>query len=311
MHKNKWGQTICGGLQVVYSREDTLQTHQRSRNLFRQSKVVNLVKRTSLVATFGLLCVVSVFGSSRPTGADAQTQYNCAEPETHYGVSDEALIAPATYNYVSLISKANTGSSHTWSAACVLETASHDDVLSNYAQIVRMKLLGFRANRAMQAIRGQQVAQSARKRLARRYFMTTRRNVVLQTATHLNDNGVSNVAVGEGNPFPYGQCTWWADQRYYQLHGVFVPWRINANAWQWTTRAYQFGWDVSPVPQAGEIMVLQPGTQGAWGMGHVGVVEHVFPGGRFTASSMNWGADRGGVTYAQFHTGPGVAFISQ
>lgn len=32
------------------------------------------------------------------------------------------------------------------------------------------------------------------------------------------------------NVFPYGACTWWADQRYYQLHGIFVPWHTQANA---------------------------------------------------------------------------------
>jgi surface antigen len=287
-----------------------LQTHQRSRTLCRQSKVVNLVKRTSLVATFGLLYVVSVFGSSSSTGAEAQTQHNCAEPEVHYGANDEVSAASATHNYVNDISTGSTAittnaDSSTQSATCVLATASHDDVLSNDAQTVWTKLLGLRVRRARQA------AQTVRRRFTRKHLTTTRRNAVQQAATHLSNTSVSNVAVGEGNPFPYGQCTWWADQRYYQLHGVFVPWRVDANAWQWTDRAYQYGWHVSFAPQAGDIMVLQPGVEGAWGMGHVGVVEHVFPGGSFTASSMNWGANIGSIADAQFHAGPGVAFISQ
>jgi hypothetical protein len=58
-------------------------------------------------------------------------------------------------------------------------------------------------------------------------------------------------------------------------------------------------------------MVLQPGVQGAFYMGHVAIVEQVLSGGRFIASSMNWGANRGSVTDAQFRSGPGVAFISQ
>jgi surface antigen len=304
------GQAICGGLQVVYSREDILQTHQRSRTAFRRSKVVNLVKRTSLVATFGLLCVVSVFGSS-PTGAEAQTHRTCAEPEIHYGASDEAPTAPAIYNDVSHVSAANAGSSYTRSTTCALKKASHADVLLNDKQVVRTKLLSYRAKRAWLAMHKQQVSHSARKYRARKHFITTRRNAVLQSATHFNYARVSNVAVSGRNPFPYGQCTWWATQRYYQLHGVFVPWRINANAWQWTNRASEFGWRVSAVPQVGDIMVLQPGVQGAFSMGHVAVVEQVLSSGRIIASSMNWGANRGSVTDAQFHAGPGVNFISQ
>src|SRR5436309_741561 len=38
---------------------------------------------------------------------------------------------------------------------------------------------------------------------------------------------------GTSNPYPRGQCTWWADQRYHQIHGYYVPWRTNANAYQW------------------------------------------------------------------------------
>ncbi|HXL37555.1 MAG TPA: LysM peptidoglycan-binding domain-containing protein, partial [Ktedonobacteraceae bacterium] len=37
--------------------------------------------------------------------------------------------------------------------------------------------------------------------------------------------GSASPPVGSVNVFPYGQCTWWANQRYFQLHGVFVPWR--------------------------------------------------------------------------------------
>ncbi len=122
---------------------------------------------------------------------------------------------------------------------------------------------------------------------------------------------VSNAAAGMRNPFPFGQCTWWADQRYYQLHHAFVPWQNNANAWQWTMRASQAGWSVSSAPQAGDIMVLQPGVQGAGGLGHVGVIEQVLSGGRFVASSMNWGANRGGVSRFQFTAGAGVAFLHQ
>jgi surface antigen len=113
------------------------------------------------------------------------------------------------------------------------------------------------------------------------------------------------------NVFPYGSCTWWANQRYYQLHGVFVPWTTNAMAWQWTARAMQFGWHVSHQPAPGAIIDLQPWVQGAYGSGHVAVVEQVLPGNRVIASSMNWGKHPNRVTYWQFTPGPGVSFISQ
>ena len=114
---------------------------------------------------------------------------------------------------------------------------------------------------------------------------------------------------GSVNVFPYGQCTWWANQRYFQLHGVFVPWRTHANAWEWTARARQFGWHVSRLPTVGSIINLQPWVQGAYGLGHVAVVERVLRNGHVIASTMNWGAYPWRVTYVQFTPGPGVTFI--
>lgn len=116
--------------------------------------------------------------------------------------------------------------------------------------------------------------------------------------------------VGTTNVFPYGQCTWWADQRYFELHGVFVPWTTQSDAWEWTARAYQFGWQVSSTPTVGSIIDLQPWVQGAYGLGHVGVVEQVLSNGHVIASNMNWGAYPWEVTYVEFVPGPGVTFIS-
>ncbi len=111
------------------------------------------------------------------------------------------------------------------------------------------------------------------------------------------------------NVFPYGQCTWWANQRYNQLHGSFVPWRTNANAFQWVARAIEAGWHVSGLPTVGSIMVLQPYVDGAYGLGHVAVVEQILPDGRVIASSMNWGSHPSLVTQATYVLGPGVNFI--
>jgi surface antigen len=58
-------------------------------------------------------------------------------------------------------------------------------------------------------------------------------------------------------------------------------------------------------------MVLQPGVQGAYSAGHVGVVEHLLDSGSVVASSMNWGMNPQMTTEHTFHSGPGVAFISR
>jgi surface antigen len=113
------------------------------------------------------------------------------------------------------------------------------------------------------------------------------------------------------NVFPYPSCTWWADQRYYQLHGIFVPWHTQANAWQWTDRAYQYGWHVSSSPVPGAIINLQPGVQGAGYLGHVAVVEKILSNGHVIASNTSWGAYPTSVTDVEFAPGPGVTFLWQ
>ena len=120
-----------------------------------------------------------------------------------------------------------------------------------------------------------------------------------------------STSYGSSNPFPYPSCTWWADQRYHQLHGVFVPWRTNANAWQWTARARQFGWHVSTRPTIGSIIDLQPWVQGAYGAGHVAVVERILRNGHVITSNMNWGWNRYRVVNVEFAPGRGVTFITR
>ena len=114
---------------------------------------------------------------------------------------------------------------------------------------------------------------------------------------------------GVGNFFPQGQCTWWASQRYYQLHGVYVPWTTQSDAWEWQDRAKDFHWQVSSTPDVGDIIDLQPWVEGAYGLGHVGVVEQVLDNGDVIASNLNWGAYYWEVTDVEFSPGPGVSFI--
>lgn len=115
---------------------------------------------------------------------------------------------------------------------------------------------------------------------------------------------------GTGNYFPYGQCTWWANQRYHELHGVYVPWTTNSDAWAWTNRAHDFHWHVSSSPSVGAIVDLQPWVQGAYGLGHVAVVEKVLSNGDVIASNMNWGAYYWKVVDVEFAPGPGVTFLT-
>jgi LysM repeat protein len=115
---------------------------------------------------------------------------------------------------------------------------------------------------------------------------------------------------GKDNNFPYGQCTWWANQRYHRLHGIYVPWLGQSDAWQWTARARQFYWRISSKPVPGAIVNLQPWVQGAYGLGHVAIVERVLANGHVIASNMNWGIHPYVVAYVDFAPGAGVTFIS-
>src|SRR5260370_4272970 len=72
----------------------------------------------------------------------------------------------------------------------------------------------------------------------------------------------ANVATGSGNAYPYGQCTWWANQRFHKLNGAYVPWSGNADAW--TAGARKYHWHVSSHPSVGAIVNLQPYVQGAY-----------------------------------------------
>ncbi len=119
----------------------------------------------------------------------------------------------------------------------------------------------------------------------------------------------ANAVRGLADLFPYGQCTWWASERYYQLHGVFVPWTSNSDAWEWTARASDFHWNISSQPSVGSIIDLQPWVEGAYGLGHVAVVEQVLSNGDVIASNMNWGGSGSQVVDMEFTPGPGVTFI--
>ncbi len=119
------------------------------------------------------------------------------------------------------------------------------------------------------------------------------------------------VAAGTGNPFPKDQCTWWADERYHQLAGYYIPWTGNANSWAAQAKKYA-GWVVSSQATSPAIICLQAGVQLADPTyGHVAVVESINADGSVVCSNSNWaGHVYPDVVRVTFKPGPGVSFIS-
>jgi surface antigen len=109
------------------------------------------------------------------------------------------------------------------------------------------------------------------------------------------------------NRFFYGQCTYWANMRYHELTGKWVPWL--GNAWQWVAGAEEYGWIVSSTPHLHSIIVLQPGVQGAGWYGHVAIVEQINSDGSVLTSNWNWAGGWATLSYVTFYPGPGVSFV--
>lgn len=89
-------------------------------------------------------------------------------------------------------------------------------------------------------------------------------------------------AGGFADPFPFGQCTWWA------AFNHRVTWRGNARDWLAEARAQ--GVVTSATPTVGAIAVYRPGGTNSW-LGHVAIVIAVTPTS-YTVSEMNapfWG----------------------
>jgi surface antigen len=124
------------------------------------------------------------------------------------------------------------------------------------------------------------------------------------------NSGVTTQAGAGGlNRFAFGQCTYWANMRYHQLTGYWVPWL--GNAYQWKYGANISGWIVSSKPIVPSIIVLQPGVEGAGYYGHVAIVERINADGSVYTSNYNWYANGGWDTlsYWTFMPGSGVSFV--
>jgi surface antigen len=128
-----------------------------------------------------------------------------------------------------------------------------------------------------------------------------------QTYAGVNSNGSPNAPdAGNLNRFFYGQCTYWANMRYHQLTGHWVPWLGNASAWP--SQASAYGWVVSSTPHIPSIMAFAPYVQGAGYYGHVAIAESM-NGNDITTSNWNAGGAWATTTYLTNHPGSGVYFI--
>jgi surface antigen len=119
---------------------------------------------------------------------------------------------------------------------------------------------------------------------------------------------LGNVAAN-GDPFPYGQCTYWADYRYHELTGHWVDW--GGNAYQWAAGANASpGWIVSSTPHFPSIMVFQPSVQYADPVyGHVATVESINADGSVLTSNMNVLGYGSTVVDLTNYAGAGVSFV--
>ncbi|KAK9679353.1 hypothetical protein K7432_016307 [Basidiobolus ranarum] len=109
-----------------------------------------------------------------------------------------------------------------------------------------------------------------------------------------------------------GECTDWADARYYQLTCQHTSWMGDARTWTSSARGAG-GWTVSSQPRVPSIIVIQPGYQGCGATGHVGVVERINSDGSVYTSNWNYEFNgKGGLyttSYGNFNTGSGVSFL--
>lgn len=264
-HQNS-GATLCGGLQVVYSKEDTLQAQQVWK-FFQRLNGMRFVIKTSVIVVFGVLLIGAILGGQTQE-VHAQALSSCSTNDRTYVVAvGDTLGRIAARYHVSVATLATHN------------RIANPNLIDTHETI---------------CIPGSDKG-------------TTRVPTLVVPSPSVQIHPLA--PVGVRNVFPFGSCTWWAAQRYYQIHKVFVPWITQANAGQWVARAYQFGWHVSRTPKVGDIMVLQSGVQGASRLGHVAVVEQVLRNGHVIASSMNWGSRRWAVTTWQFTPGAGVSFV--
>jgi surface antigen len=136
--------------------------------------------------------------------------------------------------------------------------------------------------------------------------------VTVAKSRSTGSSGSSAVAsVDRSLNWPVGQCTSWANSRYHQLTGYWIPWSGNAD--QWVEGARMAHWNVSTSPHIPSVIVLMPGVEGASSAyGHVAVAEKRLNSTTVESTTMNWYANGGGFNIEStwnFTTASGVYFV--
>jgi len=308
-------QAFAGGLQVVYSREDTLQTQRQSWKPFQPYNVVSIVVSIYLV----VIAVCALYSTAIVSRAHVKDTYAkaftpCSKNNgMHVVVEGDILVDSATYygRGGRMVATHNRFADPVTLSRGkdICKQGTHESRSSN-AHALKAPA---RVTTQMRLVRPMSVGRAKHRHHdpARPVRQAGGVNYVWPGAPagYAAIRNPSAVLHGFVNAFAYGQCTWWAAQRYFQLHSTAVPWRSGADAGQWTARAYENGWRVSRVAIVGSILVLQGGVEGAGSVGHVGIVEDVLRDGTAIASSMNWDYHGSSVTLSAFRPGPGVTFV--
>ncbi|TCD54070.1 CHAP domain-containing protein [Alloscardovia theropitheci] len=109
------------------------------------------------------------------------------------------------------------------------------------------------------------------------------------TAIDVNNLTAIDHPTGDvGLAYEFSQCTWWAYTRRHQL-GLPVG-SYFGNGAQWANSARKLGYSVDNKPQVGDVVVFQPGQEGAVAYyGHVAIVEKVNDDGSIVTSESNAG----------------------
>ena len=114
-----------------------------------------------------------------------------------------------------------------------------------------------------------------------------------QAATPAASAPVTSASNG-ANYYDWGTCAWYVfEQRSQRGLSAGNMW---GNATNWASAAQASGYSVSNSPSVGAIMQAPAYTNGAYGLGHVAIVENVNADGSVTVSEMQFGGGLGSVS---------------
>lgn len=114
-----------------------------------------------------------------------------------------------------------------------------------------------------------------------------------QAATPAASAPVTSASNG-ANYYDWGSCAWYVfEQRSERGLGVSNMW---GDAKNWASNAQAAGYSVSNSPSVGAIMQAPAYTNGAYGLGHVAIVESVNSDGSIVVSEMQFNGGLGSLS---------------